>query len=102
MGCKQIYIGQTVTQFNKRYCGHRNEWLNAMKNIKPNCKLDQITDKSALSDHYKSHHLDKFKEFENLKPSYGFDKAYKIVFLEASGKNLVNVKIIVSNYFKLK
>ena len=87
-GCNQVYVGQTVLQFNKRYSGHRTEWLNSIKNKSTNTKSTQISDKSALSEHYKSCHASVFVSFSKIAITAGFDKAFKIIFIEASDTNV--------------
>ena len=48
--CQEIYVGQTVTTFSKRWTAHRSTWKKIVnKNL---AKIDLITDETALYHHY--------------------------------------------------
>ena len=79
-GCKDSYVGKTVTSFSKRFNGHRGKWVGAGPSNK---------DDTALLDHYRYNHADTYRTWINDKKVVaGFDEAFLIYFVDRVGDNL--------------
>lgn len=79
-GCEESYVGQTSTSFSTRFSGHRNKWVKAPPS-------QHNRDDTALLDHYREHHLSKYQGWKN-DVQMGFDKAFKLIFVDKVGQNL--------------
>ena len=77
--CPASYTGQTCTSFSKRLSSHRYHWShNGEKSSK-----GKETDETALLDHYRHHHPEELqRHFANNSVTKGFDKAFKVVFVD--------------------
>ena len=65
--CKQIYIGQIINSFTKRWNTHRNIWKNMI--VKTN---HEHTDQFALVINYKKNHKKTYKNKEKKHIIYSF------------------------------
>ena len=72
--CGEFYVGQTSTQFNKRWNAHRSEWAKAWDLKKKGQGIKEDNDDQALFLHFlKKHKSDKFIKISD---------AYKVWFVE--------------------
>lgn len=83
--CDETYVGQTSTAFKTRFNGHRHKWVNATES--------QNRDDTALLDHYREFHKNIYEKWcfdypTSKKEQSGFDRAFKIVFVDKVGANL--------------
>ena len=78
--CTETYTGKTSTKFSTRFNGHRLTWAKA-----PTTKTNR--DDTAFLDHYRDYHPEVLNSWQNelLK---GFDKAFKIFFVDNDEGNL--------------
>ena len=84
--CDETYVGQTSTKFLTRFNGHRGKWVNATES--------QNRDDTALLDHYREFHKNIYEKWckdypASRKEQSGFDRAFKIVFVDKVGDNLL-------------
>jgi len=84
--CDETYVGQTSTKFSTRFNGHRGKWVNATES--------QNRDDTALLDHYREFHKNIYEKWckdypASRKEQSGFDRAFKIVFVDRVGDNLL-------------
>ena len=83
--CEETYVGQTSTAFKTRFNGHRHKWVNATES--------QNRDDTALLDHYREFHKNIYDKWctdypTSNKEQSGFDRAFRIVFVDKVGANL--------------
>ena len=81
-GCEECYVGKTSRYFSLRFDGHRFKWISA--------EPSQGKDDTALLDHYRLKHPEIYEKWRNDDTEVldGFDKAFKIYFVDSVGKNL--------------
>ena len=83
--CEKLYVGQTVTSFNKRWNQHRKLWKETrekrtkMENIEEDTKSDE----NALHNHYFINHQEYIKK--------ELSECFKIIFLEKPRKEQLDV-----------
>ena len=83
--CSETYTGQTCTSFSKRLSSHRFHWSHDGKKSAKSSN----TDETALLDHYRQHHPAELqRHFANESETKGFDKAYKVVFVDCVSGSL--------------
>jgi len=86
--CEETYTGQTSTSFSKRFNNHRQKWIEGPVSNR---------DDTALLDHYREHHSFSLSGWKN-DPQMGFDKAFKLVFVDKVGSNLAKQE----DYWKMR
>ena len=69
--CDSNYAGQTKNSFNIRWPAHRANW----KKLKTKFNINDLSDESALYQHYYNKHKNNLKNLN-------IDKAYSVGFLE--------------------
>ena len=76
--CREIYVGQTVTSFSKRWNNHRRIWIEEILEKTQN-KSDEFKTKDdhALTNHYLKFHQEMIKNGKKQ-----LAEAYKVVFVE--------------------
>ena len=99
--CDDTYVGQTTTEFRTRLANHRFKWVDgAATNFKNR-------DETALLDHYRANHSEIYKQWchqypKSDKQQHGFDHAFKLVFVDKVGLNLLEQEDIWQTKLKSK
>ena len=94
-------MGQTTTEFRTRFGNHRHKWVNGTATNFKN------RDETALLDHYRANHPQIYEQWchqypKSAKQQHGFDHAFKLVFVDKVGQNLLEQEDIWQTKLKSK
>jgi len=78
--CHDTYVGQTSKPFRTRISQHRSKWTTGAETYR---------DDTALLDHYREFHFEVYQNWcNNNAVQVGFDRAFKLYFVDKVGENL--------------
>ena len=93
--CNELYIGQTVTSFSKRWTQHRRKWNNSVVNYSSNKQQEETNkynpDENALFKHFVKDHL------EIISQDLEINQAYNVIFIDQP-KNKKDLDTLESFY----